>query len=146
MNRNTAAWLSMVTAVALHVADEAITGFLPFYNDLVLRLRDNLGYFPAPTFEFSVWLGGLGIAVTLGYVLTPLVARGGRVIRIITTALGILMVANALGHMLGSVYLDRILPGFWSSPLLLAAASWYSILGLTGSWPESGNTRMKDRG
>jgi hypothetical protein len=144
VDRNSVAWLSLVSAVALHVIDEAITGFLPFYNDLVLRLRDHLGFFPVPTFRGSVWLGGLCLAIVLGYLMTPLIARGGAWIRSVTTVIGFLMIANALGHMLGSVYLGRILPGFWSSPLLLAMASWTVCRGLAGSWPGAGNVRMND--
>lgn len=34
------AWLGMATALALHVVDEATTGFLPLYNSVVSQLRE----------------------------------------------------------------------------------------------------------
>lgn len=58
-NRNVLAWLLLVTALALHVFDEATTGFLPLYNEVVLGLRERLGFFPMPTFTFPGWIGGL---------------------------------------------------------------------------------------
>ena len=33
------AWYFLVSALAIHVADEALTDFLSFYNPLVLRIR-----------------------------------------------------------------------------------------------------------
>ena len=43
----------MTTAIAVHVFDEAMTGFLPFYNSSVAALRERLGFFPAPTFSLK---------------------------------------------------------------------------------------------
>ncbi len=129
-NRNVLAWLLMVTALALHVFDEAITGFLPFYNEVVLGLRERLGFFPMPSFTFPEWIGGLVTLICACYLLTPVVAGGGRAIRALTTVFGILMIGNALGHLLGSLYLGRVLPGFWSSPLLLPAAVWVVVRGI----------------
>lgn len=124
MNRNGRAWLLMVAAVAIHVADEAITGFLPFYNELVMALRSRFGFFPAPTFTFSTWIGGLVAAVMIGLALTPLVNRGGRIIRIVCGFVSLIMIGNACGHLMGSGYFGRLLPGFWSSPLLLVSSLW----------------------
>jgi hypothetical protein len=124
----------LVSAVAVHVLDEATTGFLPFYNQTVMELRERLGFFPAPTFSFGVWLGGLVIAVVVGFAMTPVVRRGGRVVRAIAIVFGILMVANAMGHLLGSAYLGTTLPGMWSSPILFAAAAWMVFQGLKGQW------------
>lgn len=132
--RNRTVWLLMVLAVALHVVDEAVTGFLPFYNAQVLALRARLGLFPAPTFTFPVWITGLALAVAMGLALTPLVARGGRVIRVVCGALALLMVANACGHTLGSLYAGRLLPGFWSSPVLLVTSAWMAARVLGGEW------------
>ena len=141
-NGNSAAWVAMVSAVALHVVDEALTGFLPFYNDLVHRLHEHFGFFPAPTFTFPVWIGGLAIAVAMCYALTPHMARGGTTMRVVNTTLGVRMVANALGHLLGSIYLGRLLPGFWSSPLLLAAAGWVVGRGVVGDWSNPSNAGL----
>ncbi|NIR51511.1 hypothetical protein GWO43_23300 [candidate division KSB1 bacterium] len=133
-NQNVVAWLALVSAVGLHVFDEAMTDFLPTYNQIVLDLRNQLGFFPAPTFSFAVWLTGLIAAIILGYSMTVFVARGGKVIRIITTILGILMVVNALSHFFGSIYYGKVFPGTWSSPFLLAAALFVTIRGFSGEW------------
>ncbi len=122
-DRNSAAWSLMIFSLAVHVFDEAITGFLPFYNQLVPEIREKLGFFPMPTFSHTAWLGGLITAIVVGFCATPLVYRGVKGVRTVTLVLGILMMANACGHMLGSLYVGRFLPGFWSSPLLLFTSS-----------------------
>jgi hypothetical protein len=137
INRNAAAWICMVSALALHVLDEAATGFLPFYNDAVRRLREAYSFFPVPTFTVSAWIAGLVLAITVALALTWSVIRGGTRIRIVTTVLAAIMVANASGHLLGSVYLGRVLPGSWSSPFLLAAALWMLRRGISGGWDSS---------
>lgn len=121
-HRKRAAWLLLMVALALHVTDEAVTGFLPFYNDMVLTLRERWGFFPMPTFTYSAWLGGLITGLVIGFLLTGRVGRGGPVARALVGIFSVLMIANALGHLLGSVYFARLLPGFWSSPVLLPAA------------------------
>ncbi len=112
----------MFAAIALHVADETLTGFLPFYNNLVHDLRIRLGFFPMPTFSFGLWLGGLIALIVAGFAISPLIGRGGRPARRLTTVIGILMIFNAVGHMAGSAYAGRLLPGFRSSPVLLLAS------------------------
>ena len=52
-------WACLAAALGLHVADEALTGFLPLYNSVIESLRDTYGWVPFPTFTFPVWLGGL---------------------------------------------------------------------------------------
>jgi len=128
-NQNVLAWIIFVTALALHVLDEATTDFLPFYNQTVAGLREQYGYFPAPTFTFQSWLTGLITVIVIGYLATIKVAQGGRVIRIITIILGILMIANAMGHLVGSLYYEKM-PGVRSSPILLAASVWVIIRGI----------------
>ena len=121
-NRNSAAWFLLVFSVALHVTEEALTDFLPFYNQTVLRIRETFEFFPAPTFSFEVWIGGLIGAVILGFCLTPLINRNKKFMWFIMMIISILMVINGLIHISGSVYYGRILPGMWSSPVLIAAA------------------------
>jgi hypothetical protein len=137
MRRTATAWLAMVTAVGVHVIDEALTGFLAFYNPLVLSMRQRFGFFPMPIFTFPVWIAGLTLAVLIGFALTPAVARGGRVIRVVCGSLSVLMIGNACGHMLGSVYFGRLLPGFWSSPFLLAASVWM-LVRVISAWNHRG--------
>jgi hypothetical protein len=133
-DRNASAWLLMVFAIALHVLDETITGFLPFYNSSVAALRDRLGFFPAPTFSVELWLGGLIVGILLCLGVTVVVARGGKTIRWIAAILGMLMIFNALGHLLGSLYIGRILPGAYSSPVLLLSAVFVVLRAIRGTW------------
>jgi hypothetical protein len=120
--RRARAWLLLVGALAIHVIDEASTGFLQFYNPLVLSIRSRLKWFPMPTFSFAAWLGGLMAFIVVLVSLTPIVRRGGVVIRVLSTVFAALMFLNGLGHLGGSVYFRRWLPGATSAPLLLAAS------------------------
>jgi hypothetical protein len=128
--RNRTAWLGLVAALAVHVADEVLTGFLDVYNPTVRALRESIGWFPMPEFRFDVWLTGL-VAVVIGLaMLTPLVDRGPRLIRAAAVVFAGLMVLNGAAHMAGTVAgrtvptvrFERPMPGFWSSPILIAAA------------------------
>lgn len=118
-----AAWVLLACAIALHVTDEAVTGFLPVYNEIVRGIRTRHPWVPLPTFTFPVWLGGLVLGVLLLLGLTPFVSRGQSWIRIASLVLAVFMVANALGHFGGSLYLGRAAPGAYSSPFLLIAAA-----------------------
>ena len=70
------------------------------------------------------------LAVLLLLSLSPLIARGTRWTRVVAYAVGVLMVLNALGHTAGTIFgrtvasveFARPMPGFYSSPLLLAAS------------------------
>jgi hypothetical protein len=117
-----AAWVGLAVALGLHVTDEALTGFLPVYNQAVEGIRADHRWVPLPTFTFPVWLGGLILGVLLLLALTPAVSRGARWIRVVSLILGMLMTGNALGHIGASVYRGKLAPGVYSSPLLLTAA------------------------
>lgn len=132
-NKNAVAWILMISMAAIHVFDEAVHDFLTFYNNMVLNLRESIGFFPMPTFSFEAWLVGLIIAVVVGYLLTPLVIRGGGFISLLTTVLGVIMIINALIHIIGSIYLGKLMPGFWSSPFLLGTAIFVVVRGFSGS-------------
>jgi hypothetical protein len=115
-------WLALCGALALHVFDEASTGFLPLWNHTVAAIRERFAWSPLPVFDEPTWLGGLilGIAILVG--LSPLVFRGTRSIRPLAYVLSVIMIGNGLGHIAASFYLKRPAPGLVSSPLLLAAA------------------------
>lgn len=116
------AWVGLALALALHVADEALTGFLPVYNGIVAEIRAEHPWAPLPRFTFPVWLAGLILGILLLLALTPVVSRGPRWIRVVSLALSVLMIGNALGHLGASLYWGRLAPGASSSPLLLLAA------------------------
>lgn len=131
VNRLGIAWLSFCFALALHVTDEALTGFLSVYNPTVISLRQKLGLWPMPTFEFREWLAGLILLVIALTVLTPFMYRNVRWVRpiayFVAIVAGILnalghTVATILGHTVSAVTFERPAPGFLSSPLLFAAA------------------------
>ncbi|MBI4909800.1 MAG: hypothetical protein HY820_39650 [Acidobacteria bacterium] len=129
------AWVVLALAIALHVADEALTGFLSVYNPTVLELQRRLGWWPMPVFTFEGWLSGLVIAVLLLLALTPFAARNSGWWRKAAYVLAVLMIANAAGHTLGTIFgrtfaevqFSRPMPGFYSSPLLLAASVYLMV-------------------
>jgi hypothetical protein len=116
------AWILLAVALALHVTDEALTDFLSVWNPLATAIRERAPFLPLPTFTFGVWLTGLILGVTLLLALSPFAFRGARWMVPFAYFLGILMVANGLGHLGGSLYLGRLMPGVYSSPFLIAAA------------------------
>jgi hypothetical protein len=118
----------MWVTLALHVTDEALTGFLSVYNSTVLELRARLGFWPMPTFEFREWLTGLILGIVLLATLSPFAFRNTRWIRpifyfcaVVTGVVNALghTVATILGHTVSTVRFQRPAPGFYSSPLLL---------------------------
>lgn len=121
-SRHVRAWLLLVGALGCHVVDEALTGFLDFYNPLVLSIRERLPLLFMPTFEFDVWLVGLVIAVVALALLSPAVRRGGRAVVLASCIFSGIMLLNGLGHLAGSAYFGRWLPGATSSPFLLLAS------------------------
>ena len=124
------AWVLLCLALAAHVTDEASTGFLAVYNPTVVSLRARLGFWPMPTFEFREWLTGLIVAVVVLLALSPFVFRGSPWIRPLFYFFAVIMLANGLGHTAGTIFgrtvasvrFPRPMPGFYSSPHLLAAA------------------------
>ncbi len=116
--------MALALALGLHVADEALTGFLPVYNLTVTSIRERVPWVPLPTFTFPVWLGGLIAGVALLLALTPLAFRGSRGLRLAAYPLGVLMTFNGLLHFAGSLYFGRLMPGVYSAPVLVAAALW----------------------
>ncbi|MBI2214708.1 MAG: HXXEE domain-containing protein [Acidobacteria bacterium] len=116
------AWVGLAIALALHVTDEALTGFLPVYNAIVRDVRANYPFVPLPTFTFQVWLTGLVAAVTAMLAVTPFLDSDSRRMRVVSMLLAFVMVGNALGHLGASIYWRRPAPGVYSSPVLLIAA------------------------
>jgi len=124
------AWISLCLALALHVVDEAGTGFLLVYNPTVMALRQRGPWLPFPVFTFGVWLAGLVLATVLLLCGSVFVLHGARWMRPIGYAFAGIMLANGLGHIVGtilgrtvaSIRFPRPMPGFYSSPFLLLAS------------------------
>lgn len=129
------AWVGLWLSLALHVTDEALTGFLSVYNPTVLALRARFGLWPMPTFGFQEWLAGLSVGILLLATLTPFAFRNAGWIRAIFYFCAIVFgifnacghtIATILGRTVSTVHFPRPAPGFYSSPFLLLA----SIYGL----------------
>ena len=124
------AWISLCQALALHVIDEASTGFLSVYNPTVMALRQRWPWLPFPVFTFGVWLAGLVLATVLLLCLSVFVLQGARWMRPIGYVFAAIMLANGLGHILGTIFgrtvasirFPRPMPGFYSSFFLLLAS------------------------
>ncbi len=130
------AWFAMCVAFALHILDEALTGFLAVYNPTVTVLRQRWSGFPMPPFpQFRVWLFGLIVICGVLFCLTPVAARGMRGLRPLAWFFAVLMLLNGLthtlfsilGHTVAAVTFPRPAPGFYSSPLLFVASVWLMI-------------------
>ena len=124
------AWIALCLALALHITDEALTGFLSVYNPTVMAMRERVPWFPMPVFAFGEWLAGLIVGDLLLLCLSVFAFRGSRWLRPLAYVFAVLMILNGLGHTAGtilgrtlaSVHFARPMPGFYSSPLLLAAS------------------------
>lgn len=116
------AWYLVVAALALHVTDEALTDFLGFYNPMVLAARERVAWFPLPTFTFGPWLTGLIALVVVLILLGPAVRRHAPATTLASWVLAVIMLLNGCGHLLGSWYFRRWLPGTTSAPLLVIAS------------------------
>lgn len=118
------AWIALTLALAAHVIDEALTGFLDVYNPIVRSLRVRWAWFPMPVFTFDVWIAGLSTLVALLLALSPLAFRRSSLLRLAAYPYAAIMLLNGIGHLIGSVYLHRWAPGATTAPLLIAASLW----------------------
>ena len=124
------AWLFLCLAFCAHVTDEALSSFLSVYNPTVLAIRARVSWFPMPTFDFWPWLTALIVANILFLALTPYAYRNARWLRPIAYVYAAVHFLNGTGHTLGTIFgspvtevhFPRPMPGFYSSPLLLAAS------------------------
>jgi hypothetical protein len=129
------AWVALTVAFALHVIDEASTGFLNVYNPTVTAMRARFAWFPMPTFQFREWLVGLIVAVAICFALTPLAARNATGLRPLAWFYALIMFFNGMGHSLftilghtvRTVTFPRPAPGFYSSPFLLMGSVWLIV-------------------
>ena len=125
------AWVLLCLGLALHITDEALTGFLDVYNPTAREISRRFGFGP-PTFTFGWWLGGLVFAACLLLALSPFAFQNRRAWRPLAYAFGIIMLLNGVSHTVGSILghsfadirFPRPMPGFYSSPFMFAAAVW----------------------
>jgi hypothetical protein len=116
------AWVLLSIALTLHVTDEALTDFLSVYNPAVQAIRKRIPFVPLPIFTFRVWLTGLCLGILVAIGLSLLAFRGSRLAVVLAYPVAILMFGNGIGHIAMSLYRRRIMPGTYSSPLLVAAS------------------------
>lgn len=136
------AWVALCGAFALHVLDEAVNDFLSIYNYTVMAIRESGAWFPFPLLEFRGWLTTLTLVIVLLFALSPFAFRGAGWLRPLAYAFAVVMLVNGIGHSLGtiagqtvsSVRFPRPMPGFYSSPFLLAAAA-YLLMQLSRTRP-----------
>lgn len=124
------AWVLLCLALALHATDEATTGFLGVYNPTVTTLRARLGWWPMPTFDFRDFLTTMIVVCVVLLALSVAVFQGARWVRGLAYVFAALTLLNAAAHTLATIFgrtvdtvaFPRPAPGFWSSPLMAAAA------------------------
>jgi hypothetical protein len=121
------AWVLLSVALMLHVTDEALTDFLSVYNPTVQAIRRRVPFVPLPIFTLRVWLSGLCLGILVAVGLSILAFRGSRVALVLAYPVAILMFGNGVGHMAASFYRRRLMPGVYSSPLLVAASAYLFV-------------------
>jgi len=114
--------MALCGALAIHVADEASTGFLELYNPTVRAVREQYPLLPLPTFTFETWLSLLIFAVAMLIASSFFVWKGRWAMRPISYAFAGFMLLNGFLHIVVSLYMREFVSGVYSSPLLLAAS------------------------
>ena len=116
------AWMALCGALAVHVADEALTDFLSLYNPTVLSIRERYPFLPLATFTFETWLSLLSFAIVTLTGVSYFVWKGRWAMRPISYAFAGFMLLNGLLHIAGSLYMGTFMSGVYSSPLLIVAS------------------------
>ena len=120
------AWIYLCLTLAVHITDEVLTDFLSVYNPTVEAIRQRFGL-PLPTFTFPVWLTGLILAVGVLLILSRFAVNPSRWIVLLGYVFAILMLGNGLLHISASIYFGRLMPGVYSSPLLLICSTYLLV-------------------
>ena len=123
-NRLAWAWVGLCLTLAIHVTDETLTDFLEFYNPTVSAIREQIPFLPIPTFQFEIWITGLGVGVLILLGLSVFAFRRAGWMIPFAFILSSLMLMNGALHICGSLYFGQMIPGVYSSPLLMAAAGY----------------------
>jgi hypothetical protein len=112
--------------LALHVAEEAYTGFLPAYSEATRAVGDLFPYvaYPSLAVAMSMWMSVAFVATLT--VLVPLAYRGVPWMRPATIGVALVALANVSGHAGGSLLAGHAVAGVYTTPLL-AIAGVYAI-------------------
>ena len=116
------AWMALCGVLAIHIADEALSGFLEWYNPTVLAMREKYPRFLLPIFTFDVWIALMIFAVVALTAVSYFVWKGRWAMRPISHIFAVFMLTNGLLHIAHSLYMREFMPGVYTSPLLLAAS------------------------
>ena len=116
------AWLALCMAFISHIIDEALTDFLSVYNPTINTIRKSLPFLPLPTFTFEVWLTGLILVAIILLFFSLFAFRGAYWMLPLSYTFAVIMLANGLLHIVTSIYINRLMPGVYSSPLLLGSS------------------------
>jgi hypothetical protein len=124
--RHWQAWMVMCGALAIHIADETLSGWLNWYNPTVRAIHEQyqLLLLPIllPAFTFEIWLALLIFAVVSLSAASYFVWTGRWAMRPISHVFAVFMLVNALVHIAHSIYMREFMPGVYTSPLLIAAS------------------------
>lgn len=116
------AWMGLCVALAIHVADEAITDYLSLYNQFVRDFGEKHPGLPLPVFTYVSWLSLLIFAVLALVAASYFVWRGRWAMRPISYVFATVMLLNGVFHIASSIYMGKLTSGVYSSPLLLVAS------------------------
>jgi hypothetical protein len=124
------AWLLLSLAFTAHFVEEALRGFLGYYNATVLTLYGDVSWFPRIDISFRSWFIGSIFFIAALLTLTPLAYRNARRLRLVAFLFAGVMLFEGMGHIFATLrgrtvapaYFDGTSPGFYSSPLLLFAS------------------------
>lgn len=117
-------WVLLCLAFALHVLDEAVNDFLAFYNPTVEQINEAITILSLPTFSFEGWLTGLSVVLIVLLLLSPFAYRGKSWMKPLSYLFAIVMLLNGVLHIIASIGMGRVIPGTWSSPVLLLSAGY----------------------
>lgn len=121
------AWVFLCISLAFHVTDEAMMGFLSYYNPAVVAIRQRIPFLPLPTFTFAEWIAGLAIGIVILLCLSPFVFWGSRFTIWLAYPLSVIMFLNGVNHVVWSFCIWRFAPGVYSSPVLLLTSAYLFI-------------------
>lgn len=116
------AWMLLCAIFAIHITDEASTGFLKLWNPEVLAIRAHHPWMIIPAFSFPVWITLLALAVLGFLVLSVWVRRGLPWTVYASYAFIFLMLSNGLAHLGFSIDQKAWMSGAYTSPLLIAGS------------------------